>query len=175
MVRPLYEQLGRLVAEAGELDDALFNLHWVATQKPRHEVIEELRRKMLGDMAKDVVKAYRASVSDVHLLARLDEIEEPLNLAIIRRNEFVHAVYSVVSPQRVVIRERRLRDRAVEQHVTMKYEELDLAIEQVADVRTAVNRLVDDTVQLLGSPPQPGDTRDGSVLPDPTEREDWTK
>lgn len=178
IIESVYTRLGYLVVQSSELDDALFDLYWVATGKPRPEAVNDLRGLTLGAMVRRVLDAYRINVTETALLASLAAVEPRLLQTVIARNEFIHASYAV-SLDGCVHRERRPRERAVEQTVKMVPDDIATAGNEAGAVAEILVDLYDATVEAKGGlPPQAGEIRDGTTYPhnheyvDTTRRED---
>lgn len=175
IIESVYTRLGYLVVQSSELDDVLFDLYWVATGKPRPEAVNDLRGLTLGAMVRRVVDAYRASITDSALLGALAAVEPRLNQTVLARNEFIHASYAV-SLDGCVHRERRPRERAVEQTIKMRPDDIAAAGDEVGAVTEVLLELYDRTVEERGGlPPQAGEIRDGISYPHNREYVDRTK
>src|SRR5262249_13755929 len=135
------------------------------TGKPRPDAINDLKGLTLGAMVRRVVDAFKDNITDATLLAQLAAVEPRLLQTVVSRNEFIHASYAV-SMDGCVHRERRPRERAVEQTVKMKPDDIAGAGNEVGAVTEILLELYDATVEFKGRlPPQAGEVRDGVTYP----------
>jgi hypothetical protein len=175
IIESVYTSLGYLVVQSSELDDVLFDLYWVATGKPRPHAVADLKGMTLGAMVRRVLDAFKANINDATLLAKLAAVEPRLQQTVVARNEFIHASYAV-SMDGCVHRERRPRERAVEQTVKMKPDDIAAAGDEVGGVSQILLELYDATVEFRGDlPPQAGEIRGGVTYPHNREYIDTTK
>lgn len=174
IVESVYTRLGYLVVQSSELDDVLFDLYWVATGKSRPVAVNDLRGLTLGRMVGRVLDAFKANITDAALLARLATVEPRLLQTVVSRNEFIHASYAV-SMDGSVHRERRPRERAVEQTIKMMPDDIAAAGDEVGAVTEILLELYDATVEAKGGlPPQAAEIRDGITYPHNHEYVDTT-
>jgi hypothetical protein len=175
LARGVYERLGYLAVYANELDDRLFELYWIITQRPRNEVVAELGGHTLGVLKNRFLAAY-PMLSDQALVAKFAAVEDRLKRAVELRNEYMHASWAVC-PDGWIQRERRPRDRPVEHIVRMMPSHIEDAANEIAAVGALLDDLHDQTMEALGGklPPQGGEIRDGVSYPRTLLHEDWTQ
>jgi hypothetical protein len=174
LIDDLYRHLGYLAVQANELDDTLFDLYWIITQRPRAEVVEELRGRTLGVLRDRFIAVYQR-IPDAALVTRVAVLTARLSGAVDARNEFLHASWAV-SPEGWIQRERRPRDRPEEVSVKMYLAHIEQAADEIGAVARLLTELHDDIVQAMGGdlPPQSGEVRDGVTYPHTNRFEDWT-
>lgn len=120
--------LGYLLVQSNYLEDALLDLYWILTRKDRSAAATDVRGKTLGQLYHFVVAAYEAKFVSGELREKLDRLKPQLEIAIGKRNEFVHASWSFDYSNELMHRTRRPRTGALGELKRLKVADVEAAI-----------------------------------------------
>jgi hypothetical protein len=175
----IYLRLGSLLVQANTLENIVFELYWVVTQRPMNEVLDEAKGWTLGTLVPKFIDAFRRGVKDTALVLRLQGLEPELRACVVLRNEYIHASWSVSAEGWAQRTSRpRVKGRpAYEQCLRMNPAHIEAAADRLGELTWALYELWDDVVSAMGGrlPPQLGEMRDGASYPHAREYRDLTK
>jgi len=147
--------LGYLLVQSNLLEDALLDLYWILSRKERSSAAADVRGKTLGQLYHFVVAAYEAKFASGELREKLDQLKSQVEVAIAKRNEFVHASWSFDYSNELMHRTRRPKTGPLEELKRLKVEDLEEAIEIVGGAAQDIWEKLYDSVEPATRPPAP--------------------
>jgi len=102
-------ELGRLVMAVNAFESILFDLYCGLANRPRADLVQEVRNLMLPDFVATFAAEFRRRVHAPELVAAFNSIEPQILPAARRRNEFIHSSYWLANDEAGFEQHRRPR------------------------------------------------------------------